>query len=368
MGTKLTKITCLVLLFALLTGLVACRLPLAPSSPGTTGLTQILPSSSSTAPTTEPLPTEPQATPPLATEPEPTEPEPEPLPPGTGAAQQAPITQQPILAGVTIPSLNAANCFIFDTASSEFLYISCRENKAIYPASTTKLFTAYVALQHLASGDIITVGNELSYVAWDASTAGFKKGDKVSVETLVYAALLPSGCDASYILAAAAGRVILGDSSATAKAAIAAFMDECNRLAKELGMKNTNLVTPDGYHAADHKISMQAFAIIGKLCLKNKLIATVTSTTETTVTYTRGGETRSMDLKNTNQTIQPDSEYYNSLAVGLKTGFTDEAGHCLLAAYQVDGRYILVGVFGSTSANKRFQDANKLLNAFLPYL
>ena len=291
------------------------------------------------------------------------------LPPSSGFVPQLSVSQTPQKPKVDIPSLSAKQYFIYDTRTQEFLYINCDASKTIYPASTTKLFTTYVALQYLTPNQIITVGNELSYMGSDASTAGFRRGDRVSVEGLAYGALLPSGCDASYILAAAAGKVILKDQNATAKSAIQAFMNECNRMAKELGMGNTNLVTPDGYHHKDHRISMEAFAIIGSLCLNHKLISRIVASTKATITYIgSNGKSCTLQFQNTNKCILPSSSYYNKECIGLKTGYTTPAGYCLLTAYKVDGRYVIIGIFGCASANTRFKDANKLFEVYRPYL
>ncbi len=363
MAARIARIVSLLLLLAIFAGIIVGSKYTQLWYPETTGPTgTTVPASSTSTPVTVPPTTKPI---PEATVP----PTPQPLPPGSEYTVQAPTVQKPAKPSIALPKLSARDFFIYDTRLGDFLYISCKSSKAVYPASTTKLFTAYVALQYLSPAEIVTVGSELSYVASDASIAGFRKGDQVSVEALVYASLLPSGCDASYILAAAAGRVILNDPGAKAKTAINAFMDECNRFGLELGMENTNLVTPDGYHHANHKISIQAFAIIGQCCLENELIAQATAAAEATITYTTSsGAQKTMQLQNTNQTIHADSKFYHALSVGLKTGFTGYAGYCLLTAYRINGRHILVGVFGSQTANSRFQDANKLLNAYLPYL
>ncbi len=359
MFSRTNKLLCLILIIAVLAGVfTGCQIQAAGAANSTAGT--MASSSSATSPTVPPTETAPAR---------PALPEAEPLPSGSPPTLQLPTSQEPPKPDVVIPKLNAKNYFIFDTRTDDFLYISSNIDKTLYPASITKLFTTYVALQYLDADTVITVGAELNYVASDASTAGFHKGDRVSVKSLAYGALLPSGCDASYILAAAAGRVILGDKNATAKSAINAFMKECNRTAKELGMKNTHFVTPDGYHDADHKVSMQAFAIIAKCSLENKVIAKITATPQATVTYKNSsGKTCTKTYTNTNYCIQSGSKYYSSACVGLKTGFTDAAGYCLLTAYKVDGRYIIVGIFGCNDSQKRFQDANKLFEAYLPYL
>ena len=268
-----------------------------------------------------------------------------------------------------LPDISAKYAFVYDLRSEELLYANTELSQSVYPASITKLFTTYVALQYLDPKYTITVGAELDYVKWDASVAGFQEGDRVRVEDLVYGALLPSGCDASYILAAAAGRKILGKSSATAKQAITAFLEECNRIAKAQGMKNTNITSPDGYHKADHYISLQAMTVIGRLALENECIAQVVATTKYTMTYTNAdGESCSKLLQNTNKILQKTSKYYHSQAAGLKTGTTTEAGACLIAAYKVEGGYILVGILGCEDNNARFSDANALFDAFYPYI
>lgn len=293
----------------------------------------------------------------------------EPLPSGKGPTLQQPATQLPAWQCLDLSFVKARQFFVYDTRTEDYWHITDDPSTAIYPASTTKLFTTYVALQYLSVDTMVTVGAEVNYVAWDASKIGFQKGDQIRVKALVQCALLPSACDASYILAAAAGKVILQDNKATTKASIQAFMDECNRRATEMGMKNCNLVTPDGYHEENHKLSLQAMAIIGKACLKDITIASVVSSPTATITYrTATGENRSKELKNTNHTIRAESEYYHPKSVGLKTGFTDDAGYCLLTAYKIEGGYILVGVYGCQDADDRFQYANQLFEAFSPFL
>lgn len=375
MTTRFWKYLCCILICAVLLGVFAYTLAPDTSLPdvpdtgtpmaSTTLLHTTVPATTlpqTTAPPatvgpapTQSAPTEPEPTQPVPTDPRPTEP-----------APTQPTEPEP---SVQIPKLSAKYAFVYDQRSGEFLYNSCKTSRSLYPASVTKLFTTYVALQHLAADQQIRVGSELSYVKSDASVAGFKKGDTVSAEALAYGALLPSGCDASYILAAAAGREILGDADATAKEAIKAFLAECNRVAQKLGMTNTNIASVDGYHDEDHYISVKSFAIIGTLCLKDKLIAKIVSSDTMTVRYTNAaGEGCKKTFKNTNRTIQDGDKYHHSDAVGLKTGFTDDAGYCLLTAYRVEGGYILVGIFKCSSASSRFSDANKLFDAFEPFL
>lgn len=358
MAQRKLRILCLVVALAILAGLITGCQEAPDSTAGvyhsTTNSISTSQATVSTAapPATEP--TQPPTTAPLPTEPPTTAP----TKPGIDLSQ------------VILPELNAKNAFVYDTRSESFLYATCDTTAALYPASITKLFTTYVALKYLDVNTEITVGSEVNLVASDASVAGFQKGDVVSVEALVYGALLPSGCDASYILAAAAGRVILNDRKASATDAVAAFVKECNRQALLLQMPNTNFANPDGYHKSGHYISMEGMAIIGSLALENAYIAAIAALPSATVTYRNAeGKTQEVIFQNSNKTVYSDSKaYYHPLSVGLKTGTTDAAGACLLAAYQVDGGYILVGAFGCTSNNARFTDANALFEAYYPFV
>ena len=279
---------------------------------------------------------------------------------------EPPVTQPTEPPVSNTPNITANHSFIFDTGSQDFLYNSAAIETKVYPASITKLFTSYVALQYLSLEDTVTVGNEVYYISDDASIAGFRKGDVLTVENLIYGALLPSGCDASYILAAAAGRVILEDPNAGAKDAVNAFISVCNQQVQALGLVNTNIVNPDGYHHRNHYFSLQALAIVGTLVLEDAYLSRVCATASVTITYKNAaGNNCSVTLKNTNKLIHSNSQYYNPLAVGLKTGTTYAAGACLLAAYRVGDRYILVGVLGCDSNNGRFDDANALFERFI---
>ena len=280
-----------------------------------------------------------------------------------------PPTDPPTEPPLALPelSLTAKHGFLYVVETGAFLTIKGDMGQRIYPASITKLFSTYVALLYLDPQETVTIGNERDLVAMDASIAGLQKGTTWTVEGLAYAALLPSGCDASYSLATAAGRKLLDNPNATVKKAIAAFMDECNRLAEELGMTNTHFVTPDGYHDWNHYISIRGYMIIAKLILGHELLSSIAKTPQATVTYrNKYGTPYTTVMRNTNYTLHADSpQLYRPESVGLKTGSTSAAGKCLLTAYQVEGGYLIVGVFGCIETTSRFTSANALFDYFI---
>lgn len=275
-----------------------------------------------------------------------------PLPPET-----KPVVVQKV---IDPPTLTAEKAFIYDCGLEQYVYVLGDPSDSVFPASTTKLFTCYVAIQYLSPNTVLTVGNELDLLEYLASTAGLQVGDKLTVQELIKCVLLPSGCDAAYTLAAAAGRIIAGNDTLTASEAVNAFVEEMNRMGEELGFENTHFVTCDGYHRENHYISLSAYVKIGKLCLSEPAIASVTSLTEADVDCNG----RTLHLVNLNEVMAPGNQYYREDCVGLKTGRTNSAGSCMLAAFWKDERYVLIGVFKSEGYDGRYQDVDALYDAY----
>lgn len=256
--------------------------------------------------------------------------------------------------------LSAQQYFVYDCDTDTFLVLSGKEDDQVEPASITKIFTAYVAMQYLEPTAEIKVTDALDLVAAGSSTAKLDWGDVLTAEMLIEAMLLPSGNDAAYALAVAIGREIDEKPSENASVAAQTFMKEMNRQAKELGMTGTNFVNPDGIHRTNHYSTLKDLAIMGKLALENETIMKYASTCEDKVTLPSG---EVMEWENTNALIHPESEYYCPYAVGLKTGQTPYAGSCLLSAFQYEDRNLIIGVFGCAETNDRFVDTLQLFNA-----
>lgn len=282
----------------------------------------------------------------------------------TQATTTPPETTEPEPTWMTFPAdrqITAQQAFVYDCQTDSFLYLSGSETDKVYPASITKLFTAYVAMQFLQPTDTITAGDVLNLVGPGSSVAEIKKGDTLTVEQLVEAMLLPSGNDASYMLAAEAGWIIAGDRSISPSRAVQKFVDEMNGQARAKGMTGTHFTNPDGYHDYNHYTNHKDMVTIGKLAMENSTIMkyAVVPTEEVVL----GGETK--QWKNTNQLINPESEYYCPYATGLKTGQTPSAGSCLLSSFDVKGQKYLIGVFGCPDIEDRFADTLQLLNETL---
>ena len=269
----------------------------------------------------------------------------------------------PVVDWMTLPAertISAAQYFVYDCEAKQFLTKAEDVCTKMYPASVTKLFTAYVALQYLDTTKSVTAGDVLNKVAAGSSVAEIKKGDSLTVERLVAGMLLPRGNDAAYILAAEAGRAMYGEKAnqVSTDEAVNRFVKEMNDQAKLLGMSGTNFANPDGIHSDSHYTTYADLAVMGTLVLADPVIMEYASVSSMDMTLQSG----SVTWKNTNAIIDPKSEYYCSLCTGLKTGQTPMAGSCLLSAFEYRNRTLIVGVFGCKEVDDRFPDTLQLLN------
>jgi D-alanyl-D-alanine carboxypeptidase (penicillin-binding protein 5/6) len=255
--------------------------------------------------------------------------------------------------------LQAKNAFVYDSAL-EGVFAKGDMDGRIYPASITKLYIIYVALQYLTPDTLITAGDELDLVRPGSSIAYIRKGHTLTAEMLVQGMMLPSGNDAAHVLVAAAGRAVLENPSATAREAVDAFMEAVNSHAAKDGLTGTHFVTPDGFHEDDHYTTMRDLLQIANLVSAQPIIMKYAGMHSAKVVYA-SGETNTWT--NTNKLLDPTSSYYRENVVGLKTGSTDEAGYCLLTLERRGDRLIIVGVFGCTAATGRFEDTVAILES-----
>lgn len=247
--------------------------------------------------------------------------------------------------------MTASSYFVYDLDREEYLILSGQASDRVYPASITKLFTAYVALRYISADQQITIGSEQKMLDPDSSVAGFEKDDAVTVKQLVAAMMLPSGNDATYALTTNVGR-ILGGRDTSDEEAIQLFVRMMNIQAYVLGLKDSHFVTPDGIHDEDHYICLEDMITIAKLALAEPIIADAVGLHSMELTLAD----RSLKMKNTNLLLHKDSEYYCKYAVGLKTGYTSDAGNCLLTVCRQGQRSLLIGVFGCPDEFDRFTE------------
>ncbi len=251
---------------------------------------------------------------------------------------------------------------LLDVDSNTVLFEKGGFDSKIYPASTTKLITALIALENCPLDKVFTAGDELDLVQPHSSLAYILKGMKLDVDTLIAAMLLPSGNDAAYVIAAGTGKVLAKDENISDTKAVEIFVNEMNAFAKRNGMTGSSFTCPDGFHDENHYTTMRDMMTVAKLAIKNETIMKYAGTFSDKFYYASG---ESMTWTNTNSLIDPYSDLYYEYVTGLKTGTTDEAGACIVASATLKGKTVIACVYGAEKSNDRFDDAKILLRAGL---
>lgn len=230
--------------------------------------------------------------------------------------------------------LNAKVALLASLDTDEVLY-SKDADKKIYPASITKIMTAILILEdeeYNPDGKIAMTEEVLKMIRGTGSAvSNFKAGEELTQKDLVYTVLMSSFGDCTYLAAIKyAGSV-------------ENFVDEMNAKAKELGLKNTNYVNPIGLHNENHYTTANDTLKLTKYALKNKTFKEVCETTRYTITT---NYTEKRTLVTTNYLHDPNTNYYYKYAKGVKTGYTDEAGRCLVSTASYNGYNYICVLFG----------------------
>ncbi len=216
--------------------------------------------------------------------------------------------------------LSARAAALYQPDTKSFVYTK-NSDKRLHMASTTKIMTAMVALEQARDLDE-AVKIDPSAVGVEGSSAYLREGDVVTVKELLYALLLQSANDAAVALACHIGGGIEG------------FADMMNRKVSELGLKDTHFMNPHGLDDREHYTTAHDLALIAAEAMKNEQFTEICSTYKKTIVT--GDRTRT--YTNHNKLLKS----YDG-AIGVKTGFTDESGRCLVGAAERDGlRFITV--------------------------
>lgn len=235
------------------------------------------------------------------------------------------------------PNINARSAIIFDRTTKKMMW-GKKENDVRAMASTTKIMSCIVILENSNLKDIVTISKKAANTG--GSSLKINTGDKITVNDLLYGLMLRSGNDAAVALAEHVGGSIEG------------FALLMNNKAKELGLKNTNFVTPHGLDNNEHYTTAYELAIITDYALNNKKFAQIVNTKSTTI-YING---LARTIANTNELLGS----LNGVD-GVKTGFTGNAMRCLVTSCTRNGNQIITVVLGSDTKKQRTLDSIKLI-------
>ena len=239
--------------------------------------------------------------------------------------------------------VNAEAAVVMDADSGRLLYAQ-NPDKRLANASTTKIMTALLTLEQPDQDRYFTVDSDAIQV--EGTTMGLQPGDSVTLHQLAAGMLLPSGNDA----ANAAAVEIAGSEEA--------FVRLMNQRAAELGLENTQYRNPSGLDAEGHYSSARDLATLAAHALENEDFADIVSKQEIRLAF--GNPPYNRSLYTTNKLL----ERY-PYAIGVKTGYTDDAGLCLVTAAEKDGtRLIIVTLNGKDDVNTHM----RLYEHFFPLL
>lgn len=258
---------------------------------------------------------------------------------------------------LSLSDIQSETAVLYDVSSNTILF-SKNKDKITFPASTTKIMTAYVALKYLPEDYMITVGPEIMLIQPDSSVAYLSQGNVISFKDALYALMLPSGNDAAYTIAVNTARYVSDDPTMEDTEAVKYFCNLMNETATEIGAKNTHFCNPDGYHDLYHYTTAEDLLRIALKSREIPLIAEISSAKYHHINIESGEE---FFWSNGNSLIVNDSGYYLPFANGLKTGFTDEAGYCMVATAEYKGKDLIAVVMKAPSISARYTDAANLL-------
>lgn len=225
-------------------------------------------------------------------------------------------------------------------------------HERLYPASTTKILTVFLALKYGNLSDIVTVSNRAASVPWDSSVSGLREGEQLTLEDLLYGLMLPSGNDSAVAIA----EHISGS--------METFVELMNEEAHKLGATNTHFVNPHGYHDNEHYTTAYDLYLIFNQCILNDTFMDIISTPSYTAVITEpDGSVRNVTWKQSNLFLNGTYAPPEGITViGGKTGTTDEAGRCLvlLNTDMASNPYISI-IMGAQSKTDLYDNMTSLI-------
>lgn len=254
-----------------------------------------------------------------------------------------------------IPDTSQATCVYFINLDTTRVLVNKDTNKAIAPASTVKIMTGLLAIEHFKRNfdtHITVTDTMLSDV--EGTKMNLSPGDILTVRDLLYATICGGFNDAAHVLSCA----VSGTSDN--------FVALMNKRAKELGAVETNYKNPSGWDCDGMTTTLKDTVIISKEALKNEIYMEISSATTHKITFQNQKE--DFVVKNRNALI---SSYYaqgytNRHAQGIIAGMTDNGGYCVVTHASIDGCSYLCVVMGASESNGQI-NSFVISNALIEY-
>src|SRR5581483_81912 len=241
------------------------------------------------------------------------------------------------------PFISGTAAYLIDADTGRVFY-DMNSSQPLPIASTTKIMTAIVAIENGNLDQGVTVEQaDLNQVPSGASNAGLLAGDYFRLHTLLYALMLRSGTDASIVIA----RVIAGSTDN--------FVAMMNRKAQALHLLHTHYSSPHGFSDSDHYSSAADLVTLANYAMRNPIFAQIVGQGTYDVKPTL--YTHAYHWPNTNALL---TSYPG--ADGVKTGWTDSAGYCLVFSARRSGHHLIGIELHAPAYDAVFSDEAKLLD------
>ncbi len=255
---------------------------------------------------------------------------------------------------VNAPGLTADAAVLIDSTNGNVLFEK-NADKIMFPASTTKIMTALVALEAVEKREIsLQQPLELTQEAFDTldidgSSIGLKVGEKMSLEGLLQGLLIASGNDAAVCIAEGISNSIDG------------FVSLMNEKAKELKLSNTHFVNPHGLHDEEHYTTAKDMAKIAQEAMKNETFRGIVECAHIYLPETNLSDKRYFINTNNLVSRMRYPYYFYEKATGIKTGSTDKAGYCLVSSAEDKGKKVIAVIFKTEDLSVSHNESKALL-------
>ncbi len=241
---------------------------------------------------------------------------------------------------VSSPEITASSAILIDAKTGRTLWE--KKSRTLRPvASTTKMMTAILAIENLDLDDIAVTSPQAAAVG--EAEIYLEPGEMMSVENLLFGTLLKSGNDSAVVLAESVGGTVND------------FVSMMNRKAKEIGAQDTFFKNPTGLQETGHESTAYDLGLMARYALKNETFAKMVATKSHKIPWS--GHDLPRSITNHNKLLLK-LDY----VTGVKTGYTKEAGHCLVSSAVKGDKELIAVVLNSAGSEECYQDSEIILN------
>lgn len=235
--------------------------------------------------------------------------------------------------------VQGADAYVLMDAKSGQVLASYQADKQLYPASTTKMLTAVVALENASLDTRMTASAAAVHdIGKDGMNIGIQAGEIIRMEDLLHALLIVSANETANIIA---------ENVCDTRES---FMELCNEKAKQIGMVNTHFTNPSGMHDDNHYTTAMDLGMLAQYALKNETFRTIVKKTSLKMPPTNKHAT--WNTLYTSNILLRANNFNGYEITGIKSGYTDPAGRCLISsARNNDGEELILVIMGIRAGN-----------------